>query len=150
MTPSLSNDVFNWPVLLLGGTTMMICLVVQAAFVVTVMTAFKSWIRSLVSVKKKLRAQAVFFFGILALLASHLVQIFIWGTALSTSGLVVNPHASMILAGSTYTTIGFATDTLPQQWQLLLVIMATSGFFGFGWSTSIMFNLSRFLYPMED
>jgi hypothetical protein len=142
--------VFNWPALALGGTTMLLCLVVQAGFVVTVMTASKAWIRTLVAEKKKVRAQAVFFLGILMLLLSHLAQIYIWGLSINMTGIVADKHSAIILAGSTYTTIGFVADPLPQQWQLLLVIMATSGFFGFGWSTSIMFNLSRFLYPMEN
>jgi hypothetical protein len=55
-----------------------------------------------------------------------------------------------MLAGSSYTTVGFISDALPVEWQLLIVIMATSGVFAFGWSTSIMFSLSRFVYPMTD
>jgi hypothetical protein len=150
MMHSLADNVFNWPAVLLGGTIMLVCLVVQAGFVVAVMTVAKSWIRILVAGKKMARAQVVFFLGILVLLLSHLAQIYIWGVAINMAGIVANVHTALILAGSTYTTIGFATDTLPQHWQLLLVIMATSGFFGFGWSTSIMFSLSRFLYPMEN
>lgn len=150
MSTAVSAYVFNWPAFLLGGLTMVLCLAIQAGFVVTVMTLAKSWIRSLVAGNKKLRAQAVFFLGMLTLLLSHLVQIYVWGLAVNLTGSVANEHAAIILAGSTYTTVGFVTDPLPQQWQLLLIIMATSGFFGFGWSTSIMFNLSRFLYPMED
>ncbi len=129
---------------------MLACLAVQAGFVVTVMTVAKARIRTLITARKKVKAQAVFFIGILVLLLSHLAQISIWGVALYLSGLLPNVHSAIIFAGSTYTTIGFAANPLPLQWQMLLVIMAVNGVFSFGWSTSIMFNLSRFLYSVED
>ena len=142
--------VFNWHAILLGGITMLTCLAVQAGFVVLVMVATKPWLCRLVAQKSLVRAHGVFYAGILLLLACHLLQIYIWGLSLSWSGIVPNVHTAMLLAGSSYTTVGFFSYALPVQWQLLIVIMATSGFFGFGWSTSIMFSLSRFLYPVEN
>jgi hypothetical protein len=150
MLPVHDVVVFNWQVLLLGGLVMLACLAVQAAFVVTVMTVAKARIRALMAAREKMKAQAVFFIGILVLLMSHLAQIYIWGMTLYLAGLLANVHSAIIFAGSTYTTIGFAANLLPLQWQMLLVIMAVSGVFSFGWSTSIMFSLSRFLYSVED
>ncbi len=143
-------DVFNWQVLLLGGLVMLACLAVQAGFVVAVMTVAKARIRAYMATREKVKAQAVFFLGILVLLLSHLAQIYIWGLALYLSELVMSIHSAIIFAGSTYTTIGFVANPLPLQWQMLLVIMAVSGVFSFGWSTSIMFGMSRFLYSVED
>jgi hypothetical protein len=58
-------------------------------------------------------------------------------------------HQAMVYAGSTYTTVGFISDPLPTQWQLLSVIMAVSGLLSFGWSTAVMFILSQALFPAE-
>jgi hypothetical protein len=55
----------------------------------------------------------------------------------------------MVYAGSTYTTVGFVSDPLPTQWQLLSVIMAVSGLFTFGWSTAVVFIISQALFPAE-
>lgn len=129
---------------------MLACLAVQAGFVVAVMTVAKARIRAYMATREKVKAQAVFFLGILVLLLSHLAQIYIWGLALYLSELVMSIHSAIIFAGSTYTTIGFVANPLPLQWQMLLVIMAVSGVFSFGWSTSIMFGMSRFLYSVED
>jgi hypothetical protein len=83
------------------------------------------------------------------LLISHLVQIYIWGLSLTLFDIIPNSHQAMVFAGSTYTTVGFVTDPLPIQWQLMTVIMAASGFFSFGWSTAVMFLLSQALFPAE-
>jgi hypothetical protein len=45
--------------------------------------------------------------------------------------------------------VGFANDQLPYSWQLVTIIMATSGLFSFGWSTSVMFLLAQTLYPSQ-
>ncbi len=63
---------------------------------------------------------------------------------------VNNIHTAVLLAGSTYTTVGFASVTLPLHWQLLEVTMAVTGLFAFAWSTSIMYALSQQLYRAED
>jgi hypothetical protein len=150
MTTSPDLYVFNWHAILLGGFTLLICLSVQACFVTLVMVLAKSRIIRLIRQKSFRRAHAVFYLGILMLLASHLLQIYIWGMSLKWSGIMPNGHMAVMLAGSSYTTVGFISDALPVEWQLLIVIMATSGVFAFGWSTSIMFSLSRFVYPMTD
>jgi hypothetical protein len=69
--------------------------------------------------------------------------------ALVWSGAEKNAHQAMVFAGSTYTTVGFANDQLPYSWQLVTIIMATSGLFSFGWSTSVMFLLAQTLYPSQ-
>jgi hypothetical protein len=93
--------------------------------------------------------QVLFFAAILLLLVSHLVQIYMWGTALNIFDIIPNQHQAMVFAGSTYTTAGFVSDPLSVQWQLMTVIMAASGLFSFGWSTAVMFLLSQALFPSE-
>jgi hypothetical protein len=87
--------------------------------------------------------------GVVILLTSHLLQIYVWGLALNLYGVIDSLHKAMVYAGSTYTTVGFITDPLPTQWQLLSIIMAVSGLFAFGWSTAVVFIISQALFPVE-
>ena len=144
------NDVFNFDALFLGCATILLCLIIQALFVMVVTSKFKAGVRNLINGHRWILAQIVFFAGILMLLISHLVQIYIWGLSLTIFDIVPNSHQAMVFAGSTYTTVGFVTDPLPIQWQLMTVIMAASGFFSFGWSTAVMFLLSQALFPAES
>lgn len=144
-----SPDIFNGQALLIGCSALLMCLAAQGGTVVLVMTQFKGRIRLLVTEDRGLLAHVLFFSAILTLLLSHMVQIYIWGLFLYLPGIVPNIHQAMILAGSTYTTVGFATDNLALNWQLLSVTMAVTGLFAFAWSTSIMYALSQQLYRSE-
>lgn len=143
------DNIFNLPALLIGSVALLLCVAAQGTTVAFVMSTFKSQIRWAVIQNRKLTAHALFYCAILALLLSHLLQIAIWAWLLHVAGIVTNPHTSILFSGSTYTTVGFANDTLPLQWQLLAIIMAVSGLFAFAWSTSIMYTLSQQLYPSE-
>ena len=122
----------------------------QGSTVALVMGKLKPKLRALAAQNRSGMAHLLFFSSILILLMSHIVQILIWAAFLYWPGIMVNPHNAMLLAGSTYTTVGFANDTLPEQWQLLEVIMAVTGLFAFAWSTSIMYALSQQIYREED
>lgn len=140
----------NWHALLLSIFAMIACLTIQATSVVVAMEFTKSRIYNLAAQKRKLVAHSYFYLAMLILLIGHLLQIAVWGYSLYRFDVVANPHVALTLAGSTYTTVGFVSDTLPQNWQLVMVVMAISGLFSFAWSTSIMFNLTRGLYPIEN
>lgn len=143
------QDVFNFQALILGAGTMLVCLFLQALSVGLTTSNIKPLIARLAAAKKTWKAQSVFFGSALILLVSHLIQIWIWGASLFLAGVVKDSHIAMVFAGSTYTTVGFVNDPLPIGWQLLTIIMATTGLFSFGWSTSVMFILSQSLYPAE-
>ena len=149
MNTTATNYVFNFDALILGCFTMLLCLIVQAMFVLLVTTKFNNGVRQLVNANRLTLAQVIFFAGILLLLVSHLVQIYIWGLSLTIFDIIPSQHQAMVFAGSSYTTVGFVTDPLPVHWQLMTVIMAASGFFSFGWSTAVMFLLSQALFPSE-
>ena len=149
MKETAANYVFNFDALILGCATILLCLMIQALFVMLVTSKFKTGVRNLINVDRWMLAQVVFFAGVLMLLISHLVQIYVWGLALTLFDIIPNQHQAMVFAGSTYTTVGFVTDPLPVHWQLITVIMAASGFFSFGWSTAVMFLLSQALFPSE-
>lgn len=144
-----NHDVFNLQALALGCATMLVCLTLQAFFVHVATLNFKPRIRLLLGAGRRATAQLAFMACVLILLLSHLLQIYVWGNSLHLTGAVKSLHQAMVFAGSTYTTVGFADDPLPVGWQLLTIIMATSGLFSFGWSTSVMVILARTLYPSE-
>ena len=140
-------DVFNARAITIGCITMMVCLFIQAVLVHVATRSIKPLIGRLMNVKSELAAQFVFLLGALSLLFVHLTQIYVWGYALHLTDVVREFNTAVIFAGSTYTTVGFVNDPLPQKWQLLTVIMAASGLSSFGWSTSLMFILAQKLYP---
>lgn len=145
-----TQNVFNGPALMLGSAAMLVCLLIQGAAVVTVMTVLKPRIQALARQKRAVMSHLLFSAGILALLGSHLLQIFIWAKFLDAESLTSDVHRAIVFAGSTYTTVGFTADTLPQQWQLLAVIMAVTGLFAFAWSTSALYALLQRLYHTSD
>jgi hypothetical protein len=149
MEVTATQDVFNLQALFMGGLVLIICVVIQALFVLLAVSKCKPNIQLLMSKNKTFFAHFVFIVGIVILLTSHLLQIYVWGLALHAYEVIGSLHKAMVYAGSTYTTVGFITDPLPTQWQLLSVIMAVSGLFAFGWSTAIIFIISQALFPEE-
>lgn len=147
MVDFTAYDVFNGKAITIGSLTMVLCLFLQAILVHIATRTVKPLIARLVNVQSLLAAQLVFLVGAIALLFVHLAQIYVWGYALYLTNVVYEFNTAVIFAGSTYTTVGFVNDPLPQEWQLLTVIMAASGLFSFGWSTSLMFILAQKLYP---
>lgn len=143
-------DIMNAQAMLVGCAALLTCITVQGGTVALVMGQMKPRLRTLAQVKRMGLAHLMFFASIVILLMSHLAQIMIWSMVLYWPGIMSNPHHAVLLAGSTYTTVGFADDTLPQRWQLLEVIMAVTGLFAFAWSTSIFYALSQQLYRVED
>jgi len=94
---------------------------------------------------------AVLIFGgaILRMLALHLVEICLWGFALSASRLVPNFRDSVYFAANTYTTLAYGDVLLPLAWRELSPIIAISGLFTFAWTTSEMFNIVGYQHDLE-
>jgi hypothetical protein len=87
------------------------------------------------------RADLLMSSTVLALLALHLLELFVWAAALVYSGLVPDWRMAGFFAGNTYTTIGYGTLILPDGWKMLTPIIAISGLFTFGWSGSVLVDL---------
>lgn len=92
MNVTATNYVFDFDALILGCVTIVLCLIVQALFVMHVTTKFKNGVSKLASEGRWVMAQSVFFTGILLLLISHLVQIYIWGLSLNLFDIIPNQH----------------------------------------------------------
>jgi hypothetical protein len=140
-----SND-FNLNALVLGVGILLLCLLVQVIVIhyAVVVISYLQKRRMYLTGLREL--QLTFFLGAVVLVFIHLLHIYIWGYSLYLTSIITPLNKAIIFAGSTYTTVGFAGDPMKADWQLLTIIMATSGLFSFGLSTSIMFTLTHRIF----
>ncbi|HEY5308469.1 MAG TPA: potassium channel family protein [Casimicrobiaceae bacterium] len=87
---------------------------------------------------------------VFALLALHLLEIFLWASALVYSNLVPDWRTAGFFAGNTYTTVGYGNFVLPLGWRMLAPIIAMSGLFTFGWSGSVLVDIVRRCNAIRD
>lgn len=139
------QNIFNLEALSLAITLLILCVLVHAIFIFFIAYRGRKEMLPAAEAGLNIRAHVFFMAYMLALLVSHISQIYIWGVIIYCFDVIQDPHIAMLYAGSTYTTVGFLSESIPNKWQLLSVCMAISGLFTFGWSTSIMFALSQTL-----
>jgi len=88
-----------------------------------------------------LRREAAFSLLILALMFTHVVEVLLWALALIIIGAIPTFRDAYYYVAVTYTTLGYAEGTLTPQWRILAPMMAMSGVFAFGWTTSVLFAI---------
>jgi hypothetical protein len=84
------------------------------------------------------------FLFVTSIYAMSLVQlsaILIWTVALYANALIDDIHLALLFAGSTYTTLGIYSDTLPVGWKSVAFYIAFSGLFSFAMATSSMMSM---------
>jgi len=72
----------------------------------------------------------------------HILEILFWSIFLLRLDLIDKPIDALIFAGSCYTTVGFAADTLREGWKSLAFFISFSGLFSLAWTTSIMIGMT--------
>ena len=97
-----------------------------------------------------LSATAIFSWAILLMLTLHLVETAAWSAVLHGLGLLPDVRTSLYMAASDYTTLGLADAHLGLGWRELNPIIAISGLFTFGWTTSVMFNVVGSYHDLLD
>ena len=104
-----------------------------------------AWVQALHRVFRQSRFhsyhQVTFSVLILMLATTHFVEIVMWAGALTALGAIEVFRDSFYYTSVTYTTLGYAENTLPHQWRILAPMMAMSGVFAFGWTTSVLFAI---------
>lgn len=138
-----SEYVFNFDAIVFGGATLFLILVIHASYMFFVSSQYEKITDKLIVSNRFELVRIVFFLMAFLLTISHLFEIFVWGYALSLSGLIPNTHHAMVFAGSAYTTVGFGTNPLPVGWELVMVVIALSGMIAFGWSISVLFGMTQ-------
>lgn len=139
-----SEAVFNFEALVFAGAMLFLILVVHAVYMFFVDNWYEKLIDSLNRRKSFASMHVVFYVMAFFLTLSHLLEIYIWGYALSLTGLINNSHHAMVFAGSAYTTVGYGTNPLPPSWDLVMVVIALSGMVTFGWSISVLVGMTQY------
>lgn len=143
------ND-FNLAALELGCGLLIACLLLQVGIIHYLAEATRYVRRRWLKPSPRRAAKVDFLAGAILLLLIHLLHVYLWGYALHYAGLVSALNTAIIFAGSTYTTLGYSAVALDPRWQLLTIIMATSGLFSFGLSTAVMFILGQKVYDWNQ
>ncbi|MBK7424673.1 MAG: hypothetical protein IPJ48_17185 [Propionivibrio sp.] len=90
------------------------------------------------------RADVVFAMTVLALLAVHLAEVFLWSSALVAGNIVYGWARAAYFAANCYTALG-EPFSLPPAWRMLPPIIAISGIFTFAWTASVLVDfVSRY------
>lgn len=71
----------------------------------------------------------------------QLASILIWTAALYANTLIGDIHLALLFAGSSYTTLGIYSDSLPVGWKSVAFYIAFSGLFSFAIATSAMMSM---------
>jgi hypothetical protein len=88
--------------------------------------------------RSRLRANLHFWLLVLVMLVTHFAEMALWTGTLMFLGAIPALREAFYYAASTYTTIGYGEGTLPKDWRLMAPMMAISGLFAFGWTTSVL------------
>ncbi|MEO5763939.1 MAG: ion channel [Casimicrobiaceae bacterium] len=87
------------------------------------------------------RREAAFSFLILLMLMTHVIEVLLWSVALTSTGALASFRDAYYYVAVTYTTLGYAESTLEPPWRILAPMIAMSGVFAFGWTTSVLFSI---------
>jgi hypothetical protein len=96
------------------------------------------------------RADLLMASTVFALLALHVLEIFLWSASMVYSGMLNDWRSAGFFAGNTYTTIGYGNFVLPVRWNMMAPIIAISGLFTFGWSASVLVDLVGRCQKIKD
>jgi hypothetical protein len=132
----LSSPLFE---ILLGTVPLLATLFIHGAGMNLVQWGFRRHRRR--GLTSRLLNGTFFAVSILVLVITHLSEIALWTAALIGIGAISSLRDAYYYVAGTYTTLGYGEGTLPHQWRLLAPMIAISGLFAFGWTTSVLMNL---------
>lgn len=133
--------------LLFGGFVLMLILSNHAFFTECVSFLHNRVTRQLVETNRTWIARPFLYLSVLLLLASHLVEIMIWAYALVFANLAPNLQEAVYFSGSTYTTLGYGSDIMPESWNAITAVIALSGMFSIAWTTSSLMSMIGLFHP---
>jgi hypothetical protein len=142
-------DVVPIEVLVLGGTMLVLIVLLHGAGLDRIVTLYKKRADVMRTRKRHPHFATYIFAGtILLILMLHITEACIWGIVLNKVGLIENLRDSIYFSANTYTTIGYGQMILPFAWRELSPIMAISGLFTFAWTTGEIFNIAQHQHQM--
>lgn len=137
------NFLFLLREMAVGFILLAVILVFHGACITRIMLIYE--IKSRVNINNKKFNKVFFHFygAIIRLAVVHILEIVFWAFALIYIGLLDRPVEALLFSGSTYTTIGFEGDILPDHWKNMAFLVAFSGMLTFAWSTSVLISMTQ-------
>ncbi|MFY8216716.1 MAG: ion channel [Chthoniobacterales bacterium] len=127
--------------IVLGLAVFLLVLINHAIYIELVVVMHNRYTVPLFEQNKRLLSRLSLYSNIMVLVCSHLVEISIWALALVLAGLVPSFYEAAFFSGSTYTTLGYGKELLPNSWDTITVMIALSGMFSIAWTTSSLINM---------
>jgi hypothetical protein len=82
-----------------------------------------------------------YFIAILLIIASHLAEIVAWAYVCVALQVFSSNPQTFYFAGEMYTTVGYGSYTLPEQWKILPIIISFSGIFAVSMSGAALYSM---------
>ncbi len=131
------------PDLFVGGTMMLIIVLVHATGLRLVTARFEYRMRQLHERPSTWQPDVTMSGAVVLLLILHLLEIYIWAAALVNFDLVKGWRDAGFIAANTYTAVGYGNFGVPPGWHMLAPFLALSGLFSIGWSGSLLVEIVR-------
>ncbi len=126
---------------LFGGVVFLLILSCHAVFCEGAIQIHQRYTLPIRRGRRAWLARPFLYLSILLLVLSHLVEISIWGYALFWTGLAKSLPEALYFSGSTYTTLGYGNDILPDALNAITAVIALSGMFSIAWTTSVLMGM---------
>lgn len=141
-----ATPTFSWEFLLrnsIWGILVLIgILIFHGGSINHVYMRFHKLTRTNLSLKQYHRVFFHFYSSFVFIALIHLFEILLWALFLMSFSLINDPVKAILFAGSSYTTVGFASDDLPTGWKTLAFFISFTGLFSIAWTTSIMIGMT--------
>ena len=134
---------YNLPDFIFGGGGLMAILFFHGLCVALIYPWYTRRSDDLLHRRAYWRVEMLFLFSMFLLMMTHLGEIALWAFIVHQLGLVDTLHQAFTFCGSTYTTVGYNGDLMPDGWEMMTMIIALSGMFSFAWTTGIMMLMLR-------
>jgi len=127
--------------LFLGGVMLIFIVVLHGAAMRTVQLHSIRRAKVLALRPTLWRADLLLAGAVAFMFGSHLVETVIWTTVLVWGHLLHSWRDAAYFTANTYTTLGYGTVALADEWKMLVPIIAISGLFTFGWTGSVLVDV---------
>jgi hypothetical protein len=148
---SVRSDPPMFEVFALGAAVLVTVTLVHGAGLDRIVRNYRRGARRLLEhADHPFHASLEFGLAVLLMLVLHLLDMCIWAAVLNRVALVPDLRSSLYFTANSYTTLGYGNVPLGLGWRELSPIMAISGLFTFGWTTSVMFNVVGYQHDLVD
>jgi len=127
------------PDLMFGGSVLILVIMFHAFWIRVITSSFLKRSAPMRMQASMWRADSLFTVMVMALLALHLAEVFLWSAALVFGDIAGSWSAAAYFAANCYTALG-EPFPLPRAWRMVPPIIAMSGIFTFAWTASVLVN----------